>query len=378
MWSSLFGGSTAQNPNEPTTDAGQQISSFFTGIGTNVNSFFAGVANPDSVQDSSDAAADVGKQIGNFFSGVGTQITETWAKTTITTPAEDREQFAYVKHFGEYPPTCLQPEPTKYTEQKLKDELFDDEWSEFLKFKESPICEGFSDRFLMACLFARKLDIKRTEEMLTKNKAWREENGYFDIPSFDSLNKKMLEDGKFALKVPGCRGKNGEGIIYVKMGNMVPADHEDFTENCVKWTVWNGMHGGLDFEGMDYFRNGIMMVADLTGMGWHNVDLSVQQRIGSALLDNFPMRTCKILIINPPWILNAFLGGMALFIKKKVMDRIYVLEGPHQLLDHIPAESLLSEYGGTLEYSIPHWFKFIEEQEARLTQKKSDSSSSSV
>jgi len=319
----------------------------------------------------------VGQSIGTWFSDVGKDVSDMWAKATTPTPEEDKEQFAYVKHFGELPPTCLKPVPGKYFEQNLKDELFEDEYSEFLKLKELPIAAEFSDRFLMACLFARKLDLKRTEEMLQKNKAWRDENGYSSLPAWDSLNKKMLEDGKFALKIPGCRGKNGEGIIYVKMGNMVPSAHEDFPENCVKWTVWNGMHGGL-WDSMDYFRNGIMMVADLSGMGWDNVDLNVQKRISSALLDNFPMRTCKILIINPPWILNAFLSGMSLFIKKKVMERIYVLEKPEDLLVHIEKDYLLQEYGGDIEYTVSDWFKFLQETDAKLgAEKKKESSSSS-
>jgi len=260
----------------------------------------------------------------------------------------------------------------------MKDELFEDEYEAFLELKKLPCTEGFTDRFLMACLFARKLDIKRTEEMLLKNKAWRTENGYAELPPFKSLNFEMLKTGRFALKIPGCRGKNGEGIIYVKMGKMVPSAHTDFVESCVQWTVWNGMHGGL-YDSMDYFRNGIMMVADLEGMGWDNVDVTVQRRISSALLDNFPMRTCKILIINPPWILNAFLGGMSLFIKKKVMERIYVLENKEDLLTHIDKEYLLKEYGGDVEYEVEDWFKFLEEEEAKVAgQKKSSSSSSSV
>jgi len=303
-------------------------------------------------------------------------VSNMWAKYTTPTPEEDKEQFAYVKHFGELPPTCLKPVPGKYFEQNIKDELFEDEYSEFLKLKESPVAAGFSDRFLMACLFARKLDLKRTEEMLLKNKTWREENGYAELLPWDKLNHKMLEEGKFALKIPGCRGKNGEGIIYVKMGNMVPAAHENFVESCVQWTVWNGMHGGL-WDSMDYFRNGIMMVADLSGMGWDNVDVSVQKRISSALLDNFPMRTCKILIINPPWILNPFLSGMSLFIKKKVMERIYVLEKPEELLVHIEKDYLLKEYGGEVDYTVKDWFNFLIEQDSK-SQKKDSSSSSSV
>jgi len=259
--------------------------------------------------------------------------------------------------------------------------LFEDEWETFQELKKTPAAEGYSDRFLMACLFARKLDIKRTEEMLTHNKAWREENGFSQIPSFDSLNKKLVEEGKFALKCPGARGKNGEGIIYVKMGNMYPTKWgEDFIDLCIQMTVWNGMRGGL-WETMDYFRNGIMMVADLSDMSWDNVDMSLQQRMSSALLDNFPMRTCKIMILHPPWILNAFLGGLRLVIKKKVMDRVYVVDKPEDLLDHIEKDSLLKEYGGELDYSVGDWYHFIDEQEARESnkeEKKSSSSSSSV
>jgi len=381
MWGNLFGSSTTPTPEIAQADTGQQISSFFTGIGTNVNSFFAGISGT-AEGDGSDAAA-VGQQIGNWFSEVGQGVTEAWGKYTTPTPEQDKEQFAYVKHFGELPATCQKPVCGKYFRQELKDELFEDEYDAFLELKKLPCCEGFSDRFAMACLFARKLDIKRTEEMLLKNKAWRTENGYLDLPAWESLNKKMLAEGKFALKIPGCRGKNGEGIIYVKMGNMVSSQHENFVESCVQWTVWNGMHGGL-YDSMDYFRNGIMMVADLENMGWDNVDMSVQQRIGSALLDNFPMRTCKILIINPPWILNAFLGGMSLFIKKKVMERIYVLESKDDLLTHIEKEYLLKEYGGDVDYDVTDWFRFLEQEDSKggvdaiSDVKKESSSSSSV
>jgi len=364
MWANLFGGQSNTTPEANQDDAGQQISSFFSGVGNSVGSFFAGVAG-NTGDDKSDAAV-AGQALGNWFSDIGKDVSDVWAKYTTPTPEEDKEQFAYVKHFGELPPTCLKPVSGKYFQQSMKDELFEDEYAEFLKLKELPIAAGFSDRFLMACLFARKLDLKRTEEMLQKNKAWREENGYADLPSFDSLPRKMIETGKFALKIPGCRGKNGEGIIYVRMGNMVPSDHENFTENCVRMTVWNGMHGGL-YDSMDYFRNGIMMVADLEGMGWNNVDMSVQKRISSALLDNFPMRTCKILIINPPWILNPFLSGMSLFIKKKVMDRIYVLEKPEDLLTHIDKAYLLKDYGGDVEYSVTDWFDFLQDQDTKGT-----------
>lgn len=88
MWASLFGGSAApasSTPTEGQSDAGQQISNFFSGIGTNVNSFLVAVTNPDvcfafvffsaalltAHQETNDKseAAEVGKSIGNWFSG---------------------------------------------------------------------------------------------------------------------------------------------------------------------------------------------------------------------------------------------------------------------------------------------------------------------
>eukprot|EP01126_Amoeba_proteus_P011456 TRINITY_DN14619_c0_g1_i6.p1 TRINITY_DN14619_c0_g1~~TRINITY_DN14619_c0_g1_i6.p1 ORF type:complete len:314 (-),score=44.65 TRINITY_DN14619_c0_g1_i6:320-1261(-) len=311
MWESWFGSTT--------TDNTSQLADFFSSVGNDVNSFITGVVDPGSVAAGSNDAGDVGKQIGVFLNDVGNSMMEMYAKAT--TPEQDKEVFAHVKHFGELPDTCIKPVPKKYFPQNLKDELFQDEWEAFLELKKLPCCEGFSDRFLMACLFARKLDVTRTQTMLENNKRWREENGYREIPKWESLNRARLEEGRFGLKIPGSRGRNGEGIIYVRMGRMFPGKWPDFIETCIQWTVWNGMQGGL-YESMDYFRNGIMMIADLENMGWDNIDLTLQNRMSSALLDNFPMRTCKILILNPPWILNAFLDALRLVIKKKVMDRV--------------------------------------------------------
>jgi len=49
-------------------------------------------------------------------------------------------------------------------------------------------------------------------------------------------------------------------------------------------------------------------------------------------------------------------------IKKKVMDRVYVVEQTEDLLNHIDKESLLEDYGGDIQYSLEDWFKFIQQQ----------------
>eukprot|EP01126_Amoeba_proteus_P028282 TRINITY_DN2791_c0_g2_i11.p1 TRINITY_DN2791_c0_g2~~TRINITY_DN2791_c0_g2_i11.p1 ORF type:complete len:194 (+),score=29.55 TRINITY_DN2791_c0_g2_i11:78-659(+) len=182
----------------------QKLSSFVSTVEDEVNSLMDNVTNSQTAEE----VTDVGKAIGEFFDGVSITLNEIMTKTT--SPEEDRETFTHVKHFGEIPGSSLKPIPTKYVTQNLRDELFDDEWSAFLRLKSLPCSEGFSDRFLMACLFSRKLDVQRTETMLLSNRRWREENGFSVIPEWESLDKNRLVEGRFILKIPGTRARNGE------------------------------------------------------------------------------------------------------------------------------------------------------------------------
>eukprot|EP01126_Amoeba_proteus_P028281 TRINITY_DN2791_c0_g2_i10.p1 TRINITY_DN2791_c0_g2~~TRINITY_DN2791_c0_g2_i10.p1 ORF type:complete len:360 (+),score=56.81 TRINITY_DN2791_c0_g2_i10:78-1157(+) len=347
----------------------QKLSSFVSTVEDEVNSLMDNVTNSQTAEE----VTDVGKAIGEFFDGVSITLNEIMTKTT--SPEEDRETFTHVKHFGEIPGSSLKPIPTKYVTQNLRDELFDDEWSAFLRLKSLPCSEGFSDRFLMACLFSRKLDVQRTETMLLSNRRWREENGFSVIPEWESLDKNRLVEGRFILKIPGTRARNGEGIIYIQMGKMFPQKWPGFTETCINWAVWNGMHGGL-YEGMDYFRNGMVMIIDMSQVGWNNIDLSLQTKMGSVLLDNFPMRTCKILILNPPWILNTFLSALHLVLKKKLIERIFVMKDNSELLVHVSEENLHENWGGNLHYHIEDWFEFCREQDSFNVNVEEDSSSS--
>jgi len=307
----------------------------------------------------------VGEQIGGFFTGLKASIDEGIANALPAAEKQlsQREANAHIKHFGELPPTCKKPEVGKYEFQNLRDELFDDEWEVFQELKKEEISKHFTDRFLAACLFSRKLDIKRTVDMLKKNLEWRTQNNLLETPDFSTLPKDMMFHD-FALKVPGARGLCGEGIIYVKMGNMKPADIPGFVDGCVLWTVWNGMHGGL-FESMDYYRNGMIIVSDLSGMGWHNVDFELQRRMSDAMLDCFPMRVTKIVLLNPPWMITGFLNGLSIFIKKKVMDRIGVMENRENLVEFIGKDNLWTGFGGDLEYDMKTWFTFVEDVEKR-------------
>jgi len=256
------------------------------------------------------------------------------------------------------PDTAEPPYLGNFVPQPLKNELFPEEWEALQKLKEEEVSHYFNDRFLAAFLLARKLDIKRTKKLLQSNIKWRKDNGYENIPSFDSLNKDVILSG-FGQKIPGARDKQGCGLLFCKLGQMHPDDFKQFDLLVTNWVIWNNAEGNL-WEDMDFHRNGLTFVFDLTDIGWKNVDLGLQRRINATLMDNFPMRVTKILVVNPPMIFKSLLAAARLIIKKKVMDRLQVLESLDQVKLHVDEDVLPTAFGGKNTHTMQDFLRFVE------------------
>jgi len=208
----------------------------------------------------------------------------------------------------------------------------------------------------MGCLFYRKMDIHRVIKMLKSHIKWRMEQGYERIPKWDDLDKDLLGDN-FSYFIPGTRSKEGCSILYANLSRMVPGDHgKDFVRNIMDIMIWNNCIGTF-YENLDFHRNGLIFICDLEGFGLRNLDFNLQRKINSAMIDNFPMRINKVLLVNPPSILETVLAGIRLFMKKKIMDRIQIIHR-EDVLEYIDAEQLSSEYGGDIEYSSTHFINF--------------------
>jgi hypothetical protein len=361
--------STENKVVEPTTQQqpeGPSVGDQFSAWGSSVSTSFTGLfSSQPSTQTTTETKEEVPVDQGPSFS----ESFNTWTSnvsnsvqgifTPSATPTKE-EDFSYVKHLGEIPETCQPPVLKNYVRQNLTNQVFPDELEAFNRLKQTDISNQFSDNFLMACLFSKKLDVPRVEILLKNNLQWRTENNYIDVPSWDSLQKELFLSG-FAMKIPGARTKRGEGIVYITMRHLIPKNHPPFIEHAIKWVVWHGMKASL-WENMDYFRNGIVVVADLTDMGWDNLDLENATKMGSSFIDNFPMRLSKIILVRPPWLISTVLDAFSFFMKKKIMDRIVSFEENDKLLEFIDAENLHESLGGNLKYTIPDWFEFIENQ----------------
>jgi hypothetical protein len=275
----------------------------------------------------------------------------------------------------------------------LRDQLFDHEWEALCELKgilnkirftfmpnlfitviarHPKICRFYSDEFLCACLFSRKMDIERVNVLLIANWKWRKENKLIKIPTLSEINLEIFHT---FFGIPGARTEDGCGLLYASVNAQHTAGQEPWTVESVTKAATFFNFVGVFLEGMDYVRNGICIAMDLYNFGWAHWDYGFWSGMGGMWTDTFPMLMKRIAIFNPPMILSGLLKLASLFVKKKIMSRIAVLDSSdkEEVLGHLDAsESQVSkEFGGKIEYT---WEKyeielreFCEEHEERLT-----------
>jgi len=252
----------------------------------------------------------------------------------------------------------------------LRDQLFEEEWQALQDYKKQyENAQFYSDEFLVACLFTKKLDLKRTSELVENNLKWRRTNGFMTLPSMKELSP-VFDLMTMNFQIPGARDKNGCGIAYMIMKDDMRFGVEPYTITTMKkWIAWF-YFVGIFHEGVDYLRNGITMIEDLTGYGWKHFDIDFQKQMSSIWVDTFPLRVKRILVLNPPMIFGAIIKICKTFMKSKMMDRFEVLDKQKDLKKWVDDEQLPIFFGGTCEYEHSEWVKklrqFAETHEERL------------
>ena len=104
----------------------------------------------------------------------------------------------------------------------------------------------------MVFLFARKLDIKRTVDLLTSYKVrnhlkilkfinkifvknWRKEIGIENRVKFSEVNIEILKS-QYAWNIHGMRDKEGRGIVYFLPSRFKPAGYT--IDEMLKHALW--------------------------------------------------------------------------------------------------------------------------------------------
>jgi len=265
--------------------------------------------------------------------------------------SEKKEHPMFVMHVGR--PDSQKVKIGEVCKQPLKSQIFIDEWPalEYLK-KNCDLCQHYSDEFLFATLFARKMDINRAIQLLENNWKWRCANGYEVIPGVDEIDWECIEAN---MMVPGARTPDGYGVLYSFFAKQDPT----MVEKVVKWCAWFYTEG-MFHMGMDVCRNGIFLVTDLEGFGWKHLNLSYQKRMMEIYDDNFPTRLKKAIQVKPPVFIKVIWSLVRPFMKKKMVDRFFI-GTVEEIQQYVPKDQLLKSYGGDVEFKHEEWVEQMKE-----------------
>jgi len=248
------------------------------------------------------------------------------------------------------------PTPKEFSNlnDPIEDELFEEEKEVLRQLREWELSKHFSDRFMMIVSFTCKLDVNRTKELLKKNWEWRSTNGFVNVPSFSEVPKDLITSDTFFI-VPGTRSKKGQSLAYMQVRNFVPGQYTQ--EGLLKFLIWC-WNEGFESERMDAFRNGVIIVQDMTDMGWCNIDMLLIKNLMQVAQEYFPHRVKKILLVNPPGIVKLLLKLASVFVHQKFMKAIEVIT-PEQILEFVDADVLPVKFGGNLEYGSQEYLQGV-------------------
>jgi len=149
------------------------------------------------------------------------------------------------------------------------------------------------------------------------------------------------------------------------MGDDMQIGKEPFTINTMKkWLAWL-YFVGIFHDGVDYLRNGVTMIEDLTGYGWKHFDVDFQKQMSAMWVDTFPLRVKRILVLNPPMIFGAIIKICKTFMKVKMLERLEVVEKQKDLKKWVDDDKLPTFFSGTSTFDHAQWVKKLREFAAK-------------
>lgn len=233
----------------------------------------------------------------------------------------------------------------------------------------------FDDKTLLVFLFARKLDLYRTAQLLTGHLQWRQAHNMLRPRRVEDCDPKLLA-ARCTWTHPGIRDREGRGITYHFMGR-----YKDLSEDAViQSTVWNFEHLVQD-EPLDCHRKGFTIIESIEGMSFKDSLLgtfpsSLQggrtkkaKKFMKSGIQYFPMRIQSVIVVEPGRILASLLGIAKFFVKAKVLNRIECLT-QKQLQDRIGMANLITDFGGTCEFDYEEYLENMRRLEAFGTEEK--------
>jgi len=232
------------------------------------------------------------------------------------------------------------------TPDHSEDYIFDEEKEMVLAMREeNPEFDLLEDKFLLACLFARRHNIQLAKELAQNHIKVREKVGFKNqLPTKEDC--QQVWDQGFIYHKPRIFDKHGRQVYYYFMG-------KDFAYKRTAELDWAyafyDCYDTVNNEPISALRNGSIYIVDMDGFGWKNMDFSSRGRENSRNMTGlFPKRMRALYVVNPGVLFMAALKAAKLILPKKIHKRIHPLT-LQELRDLIPEQNLHPKYGGKLQ-----------------------------
>ncbi|XP_044160405.1 tyrosine-protein phosphatase non-receptor type 9-like isoform X2 [Bufo gargarizans] len=218
-----------------------------------------------------------------------------------------------------------------------------------LKTREQPQVVTVPPNTAVKFLMARKFDVSRAIDLFQAYRNTRLKEGIYNInPDEEPLRSELLS-GKFTV-LPG-RDANGAALALFTARLHRP---DVTTHKAVLQAIIYQLDKAI--ERVETQRNGLIFIYDMINSTYGNFDYELCVKILNLLKGAFPARLKCVFIVSSPLWFRAPFAVLRLFVREKLRERVRTVKA-HELVNHIPKESLPEHLGGTSKISHVAWIQ---------------------
>ncbi|KAG8593566.1 hypothetical protein GDO81_000878 [Engystomops pustulosus] len=218
-----------------------------------------------------------------------------------------------------------------------------------LKNREQPQVVTVPPNTAVKFLMARKFDVSRAIDLFQAYRNTRLKEGIYNInPDEEPLRSELLS-GKFTV-LPG-RDANGAALALFTARLHRP---DVTTHKAVLQAIIYQLDKAI--ERVETQRNGLIFIYDMINSTYGNFDYELCVKILNLLKGAFPARLKCVFIVSSPLWFRAPFAVLRLFVREKLRERVRTVKA-HELVNHIPKESLPEHLGGTSKISHVAWIQ---------------------
>ncbi|KAM4710098.1 tyrosine-protein phosphatase non-receptor type 9-like [Discoglossus pictus] len=218
-----------------------------------------------------------------------------------------------------------------------------------LKNREQPQVVSVPPNTAVKFLMARKFDVSRAIDLFQAYRNTRLKEGIYNInPDEEPLRSELLS-GKFTV-LPG-RDANGAALALFTARLHRP---DVTTHKAVLQAIIYQLDKAI--ERVETQRNGLIFIYDMINSTYGNFDYELCVKILNLLKGAFPARLKCVFIVSSPLWFRAPFAVLRLFVREKLRERVRTVKA-HELVNHIPKDSLPEHLGGTSKISHVAWIQ---------------------